>query len=73
MNMSFANRPLSINNNAHYINSWMVAHMLCQPDLFQAVRSETDACFTDDASCSVDDLLTKCPTLDAVWNECLRL
>ena len=47
--------------------------MLCQPSLLQAVRSETDACCNVDGSCDKDKLLGQCPTLDAVWNEALRL
>jgi cytochrome P450 len=63
----------SINNNAHYICFWMLGHMLCAPELFYAVRDETDACFTVDGSCNVDRLLTQCSNLDATWNEALRM
>ena len=47
--------------------------MLCALDLLQLVRSETDACCNADGSGDVEKLLTRCPNLDSVWNEALRL
>lgn len=51
----------------------MLSHMLCDPSLLKSVRIETDACCTLDGSCDLGKLLTRCPHLDAVWNETLRL
>ncbi|KAJ4982873.1 hypothetical protein SVAN01_11636 [Stagonosporopsis vannaccii] len=63
----------AINNNAHYICFWMVSHMLCNPNLFSAVRSEIDACFDSNGAVSLDKLLSQCANLDGTWNEALRL
>ena len=51
----------------------MLTLMLCDPDLFNSVRTELDACCALDGSCDVDKLLTDCPHLDTIWNETLRL
>ena len=47
--------------------------MLCDPSLLKSVRTETDACCALDGSCDLEKLLTRCPILDATWNEALRL
>lgn len=47
--------------------------MLCDPDLFNSVRTELDSCCALDGSWDVDKLITDCPHLDAIWNETLRL
>ena len=62
-----------INNNPHHICFWMLTHMLCDPSLLKAVRTETDAYCALDGSCDMEKLLTRCPYLDATWNEALRL
>jgi cytochrome P450 len=51
----------------------MVAHMLSDQELIKVVRDETDLCFTPDGECDLHKLITACPTLDAIWNEVLRL
>lgn len=47
--------------------------MLCNRDLFTAVRSEIDACYDSNGAVSLDKLLSQCANLDGTWNEALRL
>jgi cytochrome P450 len=51
---------------------WTLTHILSDPKLKQAVISETAQARQPDGQFSVDRLINHCPTLTAVWNECLR-
>lgn len=62
-----------INNNAHYICFWILAHLICKPDILIATRAETDATFKPDGSIDLNLLSTSCPHLDSAWHEALRV
>ncbi|THV45134.1 hypothetical protein BGAL_0526g00050 [Botrytis galanthina] len=63
----------AINNNAHHMAFWMLAHMLCNPSLLSQVRNETDRTVSPDGSIDIELLINGCPTLNAVWLEVLRI
>ncbi|KAI0814212.1 cytochrome P450 [Xylaria sp. FL0064] len=64
----------AINNNAHKIAFWILAHLLHNPSYLDAVRKETDAAFvTAETKPDMKILLNDCPHLDAIWYEVLRV
>ncbi|KAL8952792.1 MAG: hypothetical protein Q9222_001296 [Ikaeria aurantiellina] len=61
------------NNNAHIICFWTIAHILTSPSLLASIRAETAPAVHSDGSLDLDHLSSKCPQLDAIWHEVLRL
>ncbi|KAF2730929.1 putative cytochrome p450 [Polyplosphaeria fusca] len=65
----------AINTNTRKTVFWMLAYLLHNPQLLDAYRQETEAAFS--GGHLVDPLLLqnveKCPQVDAIWNETLRL
>ncbi|MCJ1475921.1 hypothetical protein MMC13_004585 [Lambiella insularis] len=63
----------AVNNNAHHMGFWLFSHILCEPDLYQAVRTEVGKACRPDRSLDMKILTTECPTLDSCWYEVLRI
>ncbi|KAK3936875.1 cytochrome P450 [Diplogelasinospora grovesii] len=75
----------AINNNAHKIAFWILAHLLHGPPAYlAAVRAEISAAYSppspeskgeeeEESRPDLDVLLRACPHLDAIWYEALRL
>ncbi|KAI0509174.1 cytochrome P450 [Xylaria bambusicola] len=64
----------AINNNAHKIAFWIIAHLLHSPEYLATVRHETDAAFSSTkGKPDMKVLLNDCPHLDAIWYEVLRV
>jgi cytochrome P450 len=67
-------RYRSINGNAYKVCFWLLAYILHDPSLHNKIRTEVTPAV--DASTSPRDLsalLERCPNLNAVYNEILRL
>ncbi|KAI1347247.1 cytochrome P450 [Xylaria sp. FL0043] len=55
-----------MNNNAHKVTFWTLAHLLHNPSYLDAVRKETDTAFaTSETKPDMKVLLNNCPHLDA--------
>ena len=52
---------------------WIIAHLLHNSDLYASVNEEIQAAILGDDRLDMNVLLTKCPHLDAVWHETLRI
>ncbi|KAJ7823956.1 cytochrome P450 [Mycena olivaceomarginata] len=55
---------------------WIVLQLFADPELLRAVRGEIEAVLASDdgaQTLAIDDLKNKCPVLNAVYRECLRL
>lgn len=52
---------------------WIIAYLIYEPGLMGVIRGETESSFKPDGSINDDVLLRKCPRLESVWFECLRL
>ncbi|TVY19957.1 Prostacyclin synthase [Lachnellula arida] len=61
-----------INGNMHKVTFWMIAYLVHNPDLYQTIRTETAAGIIDNAP-NIPFLTEKCPRLEAVFLEVLRL
>ena len=62
------------NNNAHITCFWVIAHILTSPELLSSIRAETAPAYNaEDGSLNLDHLTSKCPHLDSIWFEVLRL
>ncbi|CAK7221781.1 hypothetical protein SCUCBS95973_004616 [Sporothrix curviconia] len=63
--------------NTAVTSFWVVLRLFSDPHLLQAVREELgqrrDGSDVDDGTLSVEHIRTGCPTLQAVYQECLRL
>lgn len=68
----------AINNNAHKVAFWILAHLLHNQPYLLAVCDEIDAAFLgrergSEGEPSMDILLSACPHLDAIWYETMRV
>ncbi|KAI2626816.1 putative cytochrome p450 [Xylaria nigripes] len=65
----------AINTNARKTSFWMLTHMMRQPSYLAAFREETAPAFNGDELVDVNHIQdpVKCPRVDAMWNETLRL
>ncbi|KAL8713320.1 MAG: hypothetical protein Q9220_002519 [cf. Caloplaca sp. 1 TL-2023] len=61
------------NNNAHIICFWTIAHILTSSSLLASIRVETAPAVHADGSLDLEHLASRCPQLDAIWHEVLRL
>lgn len=65
----------SINTNTRKTAFWVLAYLLHHPQTLAAYREETAPAFRD--SVLIDPALiqnpTRCPQVDAIWNETLRM
>jgi Cytochrome P450 len=66
-----------INVNSYKLSFWMLGFILSSHSLLKEVRSELNSCVSADArnapEPSITDLLSSCPTLNAVFDETLRI
>jgi|SRR3569833_1484274 len=63
----------SVNSNFRKAAFWLLAYMLQTPSLLDVVREETKAAFRDDDTIDYAHIYNRCPRLEAMWNEMLRL
>ncbi|KAK8042327.1 hypothetical protein PG994_012810 [Apiospora phragmitis] len=66
----------SINNNAHRVGFWILAHLTHDPAYMEKVREEIDAAYLTQGPSAEPDmglLLCDCPQLDAIWHETMWL
>ncbi|KAI0409838.1 cytochrome P450 [Xylaria palmicola] len=64
----------AINNNAHKVGFWILAHLLHDPPYLAQVQTEVEAAYAvSDREPDMRVLLNDCPHLDAVWYEVMRL
>ena len=61
------------NNNAHIVCTWVFSHIILSPTLTAAIKTETAPAIHQDGSLDFDYLANKCPHLDAIWHEVLRV
>ncbi|CAK7197550.1 hypothetical protein SEUCBS139899_000198 [Sporothrix eucalyptigena] len=59
--------------NTAVTSFWVVLRLFSDPDLLQIIRKELQHDGADDDTLSVEHIRTNCPTLQAVYQECLRL
>lgn len=59
-------------NMAHLI-FWLLAHIIHEPELLAAIRSETAPAFNSDGELDTFYLVNNCPRLESAWHEALRL
>jgi cytochrome P450 len=52
---------------------WILAHTIFRPELAGIIREETAPAFRNDGSIDTEFLVKKCPKLDSIWLETLRL
>ncbi|KAI1262299.1 putative cytochrome P450 [Xylariaceae sp. FL1019] len=66
---------LGLNTNARKTSFWLLTHLMHHPKYLEAFRTETAPAFRGDELVDLNYIQdpTKCPTVDAVWNETLRL
>ncbi|CAI6341318.1 unnamed protein product [Periconia digitata] len=66
---------LAINTNARKTVFWVISYLLHNPNLLEAYRRDTEVAFSGDRL--VDPFVLqnpeKCPQVDAIWNETLRI
>ncbi|MCJ1246172.1 hypothetical protein MMC30_003377 [Trapelia coarctata] len=62
-----------VNANAYKICFWILVHMVYHLDLLTAVRAETAPACNPDGTFDMDQLLSNCSRLDAIWDEVLRV
>ncbi|KAL8824243.1 MAG: hypothetical protein Q9191_005191 [Dirinaria sp. TL-2023a] len=62
----------ALNGNMPKVSFWIMAHLLHDPALLEAVRDETAPGVVDDSP-KIPYLLDNCPRLEAVYHEVLRL
>jgi len=62
----------SINGNVHKVTFWIFAYLIHTPGLLEAIREETTRGIIDD-TLDVRYLTEKCPRLEAIFLEVLRL
>lgn len=60
-------------NNLSKMCFWTFAHIIAEPDLLAAVRAETDSACSSKGEIDIDILSSRCPQLEAVWYEALRV
>ncbi|KAK6197110.1 hypothetical protein LQW54_010905 [Pestalotiopsis sp. IQ-011] len=65
----------AINTNARKTSFWMLTHLMRNPSYLEAFRAETAPAFRGDELVDVTYIqdAAKCPTVDAIWHETLRL
>ncbi|KAI0412415.1 cytochrome P450 [Xylaria grammica] len=64
----------AINNNAHKIGFWILAHLLHDPSYLASVRTEIEVAYSvPGREPDIGVLLNDCPHLDAIWYETMRL
>ncbi|KAF2794797.1 putative cytochrome p450 [Melanomma pulvis-pyrius CBS 109.77] len=65
----------AINTNARKTSFWMLTHLMRNPDYLEAFRAETAPAFCGDELVDVTYIqdATKCPQVDAIWHETLRM
>jgi hypothetical protein len=64
----------AINNNAHKVGFWILAHLLHDTSYHARVQKEIDAAYSGpETEPDMSVLLTECPYLDAIWYETMRL
>ncbi|KAI1211123.1 putative cytochrome p450 [Annulohypoxylon truncatum] len=65
----------AINTNARKTSFWMLTHLMRNPSYLAAFRSEMAPAFRDDELVDVSYIqdATKCPQIDAIWHETLRV
>ncbi|KAI0410866.1 putative cytochrome p450 [Xylaria grammica] len=65
----------AINTNARKTSFWMLTHLMRNPSYLAAFRAETAPAFRGEDLVAVDYIqdATKCPQVDAIWHETLRL
>ncbi|RYP42550.1 hypothetical protein DL768_010322 [Monosporascus sp. mg162] len=63
----------AINTNTRKTAFWMLTYILLNPSYIEPLRKETEAAFDGDALVDLHHLHNKCPLLEAVWFETLRL
>ncbi|KAI0506259.1 putative cytochrome p450 [Xylaria bambusicola] len=65
----------AINTNARKTSFWMLTHMMRRPHYLAAFRAETAPAFHGDVLVDLNHIQDpeKCPQVDAMWNETLRL
>lgn len=62
----------SVNGNVHKVTFWLLAYLLHTPGLLEVIREETAPGVVDNAP-DVHYLTEKCPRLEAIFLEVLRL
>ncbi|KAI1087032.1 putative cytochrome p450 [Rostrohypoxylon terebratum] len=73
MTALFFNVYWGINTNTPKAAFWMLAHLLWNPSLIDEIREEISPAFCGSEIVDLNHLFHKCPKLDAVWHETLRL
>ncbi|KAI0003884.1 putative cytochrome p450 [Xylariaceae sp. FL0662B] len=63
----------AINTNTRKTAFWTLTYLLRNPSYIEPLRKETATAFDGDTLVDLNHLHTKCPMLDAVWFETLRL
>ena len=63
----------SVNTNAYRVAFWMIAYILHSPDLFSTIREETAPALAHKGALDIQFLTSRCPHLDSLWFEVLRL
>ncbi|KAK9776049.1 putative Cytochrome P450 [Seiridium cardinale] len=65
----------AINTNARKTSFWMLTHLMRNPAYLTAFREETAPAFRGDELVNISYIqdATKCPQVDAIWHETLRL
>ncbi|KAM0247338.1 hypothetical protein ACHAQJ_009895 [Trichoderma viride] len=62
-----------INTNTRKAAFWLLSYMLHTPSLVQVIRDETKGAFNENGKVNLEYLHHKCPQLDAMWNETIRM
>ena len=63
-----------INTNTRKAAFWLLAYVLYTPGLQEALREESERAFSSaDGKVDVQYLSERCPKLDGVWNETIRM
>lgn len=52
---------------------WFFSHIIFRPELADTIRDETATAFCDNGSVDIQWLVSKCPVLQSVWLETIRL
>lgn len=52
---------------------WLLNYVLHAPSLIEVIRNETKPAFAKDGKINLEYLHRKCPQLDAIWNETIRM
>ena len=72
-NCSALTQCYSINTNVSKMAFWILSYLAFEPHLVSQVRAEVASVFTADGQVDADYVVRRCPQLNAIWLETLRL